>query len=124
MIRRFVSVVAFALLAFLASPVGAAASPIVSFTAFTGINSDEPGQSVTTPVGGPWNNLTFNWLDLAGAPTAAGTLFLLTQAYVGTPAALGAATPGFLATTASISGGMWIFDPSVTIQGATQDIFL
>src|SRR5690242_7666954 len=59
------------------------------------------GQSLMTPAGGPWNNLTFNWFDTGGTPNlgvpspiATGTLFLLNQEYLGTPAALSAATSG------------------------------
>src|SRR3954470_18243563 len=53
------------------------------------------GQSLTTPAGGPWNDLTFNWFDTGGPPypgipnpIATGTLFLLGQEYLGTPGAL------------------------------------
>ena len=119
-------VVALAAIVTLATPSPVAASTITSYTTSIGYNNYAPGQSFTTPVGGPWNNLTFNWFyDVNGAivPTAAGSLFLLTQEYFGTPAGLSAATPGFLATTSSISGDMWLFDPSVTILGATQYFF-
>ena len=119
-------VVALAATVTLAAPSPVAASTITSYTASIGYNNYAPGQSLTTPVGGPWNNLTFNWfysVDGVLVPAAAGSLFLLTQEYFGTPAGLSAATPGFLATTSNISGNMWLFDPSVTIVGATQYFF-
>jgi hypothetical protein len=117
-------VVALAVLVTLAAPSPAAASTITSYTGAASSATIVPGQSVTTPAGGPWDNLTFNWFfSRDGAPAADGALFLLSQAYTGTPAALNAATPGVLATTSNTSGGMWLFDPSVTIQGATQYFF-
>jgi hypothetical protein len=64
----------------------------------------------------------FNWFINAG-PTASGTLFLLTQEYLGTPAGLSAATPGFVASTATISAGVWSFAPGVTVQSNTQYFF-
>lgn len=88
------------------------------------------GQSVTTPAGGPWNNIRFHFnIGESGQlfdPTATGafgTLFLLSQSYSGTAAGLSNATPGFLASTASISGGTWQFAPEVTLQENTQYFF-
>ena len=81
------------------------------------------GQSFTTPAGGPWNNLAFNWFDTGGAPNpgvpnpiAAGTLFLLNQQYLGTPGALSAATAGYVAQSQSIAGGVYIFNSNVAVQ--------
>jgi hypothetical protein len=88
------------------------------------------GQSLITPAGGPWNDLTFNWFDTGGAPypgipnpIATGTLFLLSQEYLGTPGALSAATGGYIAYSQSIAGGMYIFDPNVTLQPSTTYFF-
>jgi hypothetical protein len=78
------------------------------------------GQSLMTPAGGPWNNLTFNWFDSASNPIATGTLFLLNQEYLGTPGALGTATPGYIAQSQSIAGGMYIFAPDISIQPTTM----
>ena len=78
------------------------------------------GQSVTTSAGTSWNNLTFNLVDTTGAAYANGTLFLLSQAYNGTPSALSNATAGFLASTSTISSGVWAFASSVSINANTQ----
>ena len=80
------------------------------------------GQSLVTPAGGPWHDLTFSFFfDLLPptTPAASGTAFLLTQEYPGTPAALGSSTPGFLAQSTGVVGGQWVFDPGVTIQPNT-----
>ena len=52
------------------------------------------GVTFQTPATGPWNNLTFNFYSAvsptSGIPTtpaAAGTLYLLSSEYLGTPAA-------------------------------------
>jgi hypothetical protein len=92
-----------------------------------------PGQSVTTPGGGPWNNLTFNFFFGGGifpSPTAAGTLFLLSQEFSviqnpfsATPNDLSSATPGYIAQSQSISGGRYVFDSSVTLLPNTQYFF-
>ena len=88
------------------------------------------GQSVTTPSGGPWQNITFNLVNGAsstqggaGTPLASGTLFLLTQLYFGLPASLSTLTPGFVANTSTVSSGKWVFDPSVTLAPSTQYFF-
>jgi hypothetical protein len=88
------------------------------------------GQSLATPAGGPWNNIQFNFVigesgqlfDPDGTG-ALGTLFLLSQSYTGAPGALGIATPGFLASTSTIDGGVWQFAPDVTLQPETQYFF-
>jgi len=103
------------------------AAVISEFTGGTASASPQfAGQSLTTAAGGPWNSLTFNFFsDTAGGttPSAAGTLFLLSSAYSGTPAALNAATPGFIAQSQSIAGNIYQFNPSVTILGSTQYFF-
>ena len=81
------------------------------------------GQSVTTTAGGPWNNITFNFYSAANTPAASGSLYMLSQAYLGTPAALSTSTPGFLATTNTISGNVWQFNSSVTLNPNTQYFF-
>lgn len=88
------------------------------------------GQSVTTPTGGPWTNIRFNFVinesgqlfDPNGTG-AIGTLFLLSQSYTGPAAALSNATPGFLASTSTIDGGVWQFASDVILQPETQYFF-
>src|SRR5882757_8437152 len=76
------------------------------------------GESFTTPGGGPFNNIAFNFFSdvPATTPTAGGTAFLLSQVYLGAPAGLTTATPGFLAQSTSISSGRYLFNPSLILQ--------
>jgi PEP-CTERM motif len=107
-----------------ALPTMLSASPIVSVTSGLASATFTPGESVTTPAGGPWNNITFNWYDqTARFPLAAGTLFVLTQEYLGLPGALSSLTPGFVASSQSIVAGVYIFDPLVTLSPNTQYFF-
>lgn len=80
---------------------------------------------MTTPTGAGWDNITFNYYNSAtGAPIAGGNLYLLDQAYGGTPQTLSTSTTGFLAVAAPNGGGTaWVFDPSVTLSGNTQYFF-
>jgi hypothetical protein len=108
---------------FLAVQGTASADVIVQNTGgAAGIQTEFFGESFTTPVGGPWTGIAFNFYSNIPAtiPTAAGTAFLLSQAYLGTPSALGTGTPGFLAASTSITGGKYIFDSSVTLQANTM----
>jgi hypothetical protein len=101
----------------------ASATNIVAALTTTDYGTFFPGESLTTPLGGPWNNLTFNWFAIGGAPTAAGMLYLFTQEYLGTPADLSPGLPGLLAVSAPASGGMYVFAPTLTLSGATQYFF-
>jgi hypothetical protein len=80
------------------------------------------GESFTTPSGGPWNSISFNFYSDVPPTTAAaaGDAFLLTQEYLGTPSALSSSTPGFLAESVGISGGKYIFNTSVVLNPATE----
>ena len=92
-----------------------------------GSNISFPGIAVTTPGGGPWNNITFNFYDFdTGQPTqpeASGDLFLLTSTYAGTPTGLSNLTAGFLAQSVGSAGGQWQFAPSVTLSPNTTYYF-
>ena len=75
-----------------------------------------PGQSLTTGLGGPWNNLQFNWFDDLGAPQAFGTLFILTQEYTGEPLDLSSATPGYVTSAVPNIPGTDYVPPSPIIE--------
>jgi hypothetical protein len=102
----------------------AEASVITQFVGGTaGAATLFPGQSFTTVAGGPFDNITFNFFsDNNGGttPSAAGVLFILSQEYLGTPSDLSISTAGFLAESTGVVGGIFQFDPTVTLQGVTQ----
>jgi hypothetical protein len=128
MITNFVARIVVLLSAFVALIGGVANGAVITeFTAGTASASALfVGQSLTTPAGGPWNQLSFNFLSdtLGGTtPSGAGTLFLLTSSYAGTPAGLSSLTPGFLAQSQSLAGGIYSFAPSVTLQPSTPYFF-
>lgn len=112
-----------AAVAFSAFAPGASADTIVAALSTTDFGTFFPGQSLTTPPGGSWNNLIFNWFAIDGTPTAAGMLYLFTQEYLGTPPDLSSGAPGLLAVSSPASGGMYVFAPTVTLYGATQYYF-
>src|SRR5262249_28790862 len=98
---------------------GAVIAQETSFTNEDNFSNFAMGQSVTTPGGGPWQNIVFNLVNgtgssqgAAGTPLASGTLFVLTQGLAGlvVPGALSNATPGFLASTPTVTSGTWVFD--------------
>ena len=80
------------------------------------------GQSVMTPSGGPWRDIAFAFLGNGATSQAAGTLFLLSTQYLGTPGSLSNSTPGFIARSLFVGEGTgaWMFDPSVTLLPSTQ----
>ncbi len=80
------------------------------------------GQSVTTPTGGPWSNITFNFVNGADSPIAFGGLYALGQQYSGAPNALSTSTPGFLGFTNVVSGGQWQFS-NLILNPNTQYFF-
>jgi len=83
------------------------------------------GQSVTTTPGGPFDNITFNFYSNVPAttPSANGDLFILTMEYLGAPSGLSNSTPGFLAESTGVTGDVYQFASSLTLQGATQYFF-
>jgi hypothetical protein len=89
---------------------------------FVGNSTNYWGESFTTPGGGPWSNIGFNFYSDIPAitPAAAGTAFMLSEEYGGTPLGLSSSTPGFLAASTSIVSGQFIFDPSLVLQPDTQ----
>jgi hypothetical protein len=117
----------------------ASASPVIiqqntSGTLATVGSGFSDGQSITTPAGGPWDDIGFNFaqcatpsgtscLSTANPPFALGGLYLLTQKYDGLPSGLSSATPGFIAFTSTITGGVWTYAPGVTLNPSTQYFF-
>jgi len=107
--------------------VTAQAGPIVqylngTFSFAAGPTGQTEGESFTTPGGGPWNSISFNFYSDSPAttPGAVGTAYLLSMAYAGTTAALSNATPGFIASSTSNAGGIYTFGSAVTLQPNTQ----
>ena len=82
------------------------------------------GQSVTTPAGNSWTNISFNLVESSSNnPYAEGELFLLSASYAGPAAGLSSSTSGFLASTTDIANGEWVFAPDVTLNPSTQYYF-
>jgi hypothetical protein len=102
------------------TPVAAVVNVLVQVTAGSTGTFNWAGQSVTTPAGGAFNNLRFNWYTFGGDPTAFGTLYILTAEYLGLPAGLSPATPGYVAHSVAIVDNQYRFAPDVTLNGATQ----
>ena len=86
-------------------------------------NAQTPGQQVTTPGSGPWNNIAINfYYSSDGTPYAVGDLYLLSQQYLGVPSALSTLTTGYLAM-ATASGNAWTFASGVTLAADTGYYF-
>lgn len=120
---RFLPLAATLAVAALASVLPTRSAQAITLTESLGGNQPGtffPGHSLTTIAGGPFNNIAFNFFEVNGFPTAAGTLFILNVEYTGTPAALSGATPGLVAQSTGITGGIYNFNPGVTLQGSTQ----
>jgi hypothetical protein len=117
--KQLMAVALFGALAF-----DAQAGPVVQYLngTFSFAGASPEGESFTTPGGGPWNSLSFNfYADIpASIAVAPGTAFLLSKAYAGSPAALSSATPGFIASSISNASGIYAFDSAVTLQPNTQ----
>ena len=77
------------------------------------------GQAITTPAGGPYDDLVFNFHD-GSTPVAAGNLYLFSSPYTG--AADGLASASYVAV-AAVADGVYTFDHTVTLQDSTQ-VFL
>ena len=105
------------------SCITADAGIVVSNTSGTSANGTPfVGQSVTTPTGGPWTDITFNFYTSAGASYANGALFVFTQAFAATPSGLSSAAPGYVASTSTISNNTWQFS-GLTLNPNTQYFF-
>lgn len=108
----------------------AKAATIVAYdaggTGQVGNTNQIPGQSVTTPSGGSWTDITFNFYNAStGAAVASGNLYLFTQTYGGTASSLSSqasSSAGYVATAAA-SGSVYVFGPSVTLLAGTVYYF-
>jgi hypothetical protein len=129
--RRALRLSLLALLSF-----GVSAGTISEFGGGTAtfLNEYHFGQMVTTPADGPWYNITFcfAFTGLSGFTSCTGvsggqffypgTLYLLSQQYLGLPSDL-ASAPGLLATSIGTSQSAWIFSSSVVLQPDTTYYF-
>ncbi len=80
------------------------------------------GQSATTPAGGFFDNIVFNYFDFTtNTAIAPGTLYVFATEYTGLPSALSGAA--FLAKSIASAGGYYIFDPALTLAGSTEYYF-
>ena len=115
--RIFTKVFAVGLLA--AAVASARADVVTQYTAGTLVfpNTLYYGESFKTPTDFLYYNISFNFYSNAPAttPSAAGTAFLLSQPYSGTPAALSATTPGILAQSTGTTGGVYDFNPNLVL---------
>jgi hypothetical protein len=110
----------FATAVFCAGSLAAHASTLATVTGGTGQAAQVyQGQSFTVAGSGTYDDITFNFYDLSGNPTAAGTGYLFSSSYSGTPNGLSTATANLLGTATS-GGGEYTFAPALTLQaGAT-----
>lgn len=119
--RSLLSAALFALVAVFGPAMPANAALLASNPSWTGSATAFLGQSATVAPGGPFNNITFNFFDGSEAPQALGTLYIFDSEYLGRPDALSGAAS--LAASVSNAGGIYAFDPSVTLNGGQQYFF-
>jgi hypothetical protein len=105
----------------LASPVSAVVISQYQPGLASGGTAQAPGQSLTTPSGGSgWDQIRFRFYhNETGASYAIGTIYLLNQAYAGTPQDLSSATVGYIAE-ASGDGSSYTFAPTLVLEPDTQ----
>ncbi len=111
--RAFCMAAALGVCAFIAAPT-ARAITITQNTASVSTSTFIPGNSLTTPSGGPWDNITSIWFS-----NAPGT----TPIAFGTPSNVSAATAEFLGQSQSIAAELYIFDPALQLQSSTRYFF-
>ncbi len=101
-------------------PVPVTISTVIDVTAGSTGTYNFAGQSFTTPGTSGITNLRFNWYSWGASPVAFGTLYLLSQEYLGLPGDLSPSTPGFIARSESIVGNQYVFAPGVSLAGGNQ----
>ena len=99
------------------------AAIVIEHTSGTGGAAYFPGNLVTTPSGGPWNNITFSWLLANNTPNAFGTLYIFTEPTDEKPSTISGESDGFVGSSLSISSGAYIFAPGLTLAPATAYYF-
>ncbi len=79
-----------------------------------------PGEGFTTPDGGPWNNVTFSFVnERTSNPLATGTAYIFSSPFSGTPDQLSSSS--FLAASTGNNGlTVYTFSPSFTLLPDTQ----
>jgi hypothetical protein len=107
----------------LAAALPARATTLVDYTAGTSPSTGWFGLAFTTPSGGPWDDITFNFLATnATTPVAAGTAYIFSSAYAGTPSGLSSAS--YLAASTGVASNVYDFSATFTLQpGTTYYIF-
>jgi hypothetical protein len=80
------------------------------------------GQSFTVVGSGSYTDITFDYYTPTAAPYALGTGFLFSSAYLGAPADLSPALPGYLGSGAAV-GNVYNFGSSVTLTAGDQYFF-
>ena len=80
------------------------------------------GQSFTAAGTGSYTHITFNFYTPGGTAFAAGTGYLFSAPYTGTPSGLNALDPNLLGTAAA-SGGTYDFGSSLTLIGGDTYYF-
>jgi len=112
------------LLGVLAVALCAEADTIAEYTAGTSGGGAFVGYRFTTPAGSPYNLEKFTWLWTNGSSHAgAGKLWLLNQAYAGTPDALSTGTTGYLAqsdTYGTSEAGYYTFASTPLLSPSTN----
>jgi hypothetical protein len=99
------------------------ATTIATVTGGTGVGTYVyQGQSFTVSGTGSYDDIDFNFYDTSNNPLAAGTGYLFSSVYNGTPGALSTATANLLGTATS-GGGEYTFAPTLTLQAGTTYYF-
>lgn len=78
------------------------------------------GQSFVVPETGSFNNVRFHWYAFQRTGAAFGSLYLLTQEYLGLPRDLGPSTPGFVARSERVADSVYLFAQDASINGGTK----
>ena len=78
------------------------------------------GQSFIVPESGTFGDLRFNFYNYQKRPVAFGSLYLLSQEFLGAPGALNSSMPGFVARAESTADGVYAFAASAIVTGGTK----